>query len=146
MRAFVRSLHSEVCNVIAHVSVHCFSLRHFLDIVQKTIRLFISRLFITYLSLSLLFFFVCPHSVVTTLAGSGTVALADGNGTSASFGYPLFVAADTVGNVYVTDGQNNVIRMITPTGSTSGSCVWRHFSRHDPFPLLQSEHDERGGA
>jgi serine/threonine protein kinase, bacterial len=54
--------------------------------------------------------------VVTTLAGSTTTGSADGNGTDASFSYPIGLAVDSNCNVYVADTGNNMIRKITPAG------------------------------
>lgn len=54
--------------------------------------------------------------VVTTLAGSGSSGSADGTGASASFRGPSAVAADAVGNVYVADLHNHMIRKITAAG------------------------------
>lgn len=49
---------------------------------------------------------------VTTLAGlAGTTGAADGIGSSALFWYPVGIATDNV-NLYVTDTNNNTIRMI----------------------------------
>ena len=56
------------------------------------------------------------QGVVTTLAGSGTVGCADGQGKLASFFSPAGVAADKKGNVYVADTHNSLIRKITPAG------------------------------
>jgi hypothetical protein len=56
---------------------------------------------------------------VSTLAGNGSYALADGSGTSASFKFPSGVAVDGSGNVYVGDNYNNRIRMVTPAGVVS---------------------------
>ena len=59
---------------------------------------------------------ITPAGVVTTLAGSGTSGSANGTGTAASFGYPIGIAVDSSGNVYVADEINNLIRKITPAG------------------------------
>jgi cyclophilin family peptidyl-prolyl cis-trans isomerase/formylglycine-generating enzyme required for sulfatase activity len=58
---------------------------------------------------------------VTTLAGSGDWAFADGQGTSASFGGPIGVAVDGSGNVYVGDYYNNRIRKIETLSSPTPS-------------------------
>jgi len=58
-----------------------------------------------------------PGGVVTTLAGSGTPAFADGAGAAASFKQPRGVAVDpTTGNIVVADLNNNRIRLVTPAG------------------------------
>jgi sugar lactone lactonase YvrE len=56
---------------------------------------------------------------VTTLAGSGSAAFADGTGTSASFSRPLDVSVDGDGNVYVGDYNNFLVRKVTPTGEVT---------------------------
>lgn len=56
---------------------------------------------------------------VTTMAGvAGAVGNADGMGSLARFAYPEAVAADSAGNLYVTDGDGT-IRMITPAGKVT---------------------------
>ena len=59
---------------------------------------------------------ITPSGVVTTLAGSGTPAFANGSGTSAQFWRPTGIAVDTSGTVYVADESNNRIRKITSGG------------------------------
>jgi prepilin-type N-terminal cleavage/methylation domain-containing protein len=55
---------------------------------------------------------ITPGGVVTTLAGSGTAAFADGTGVNASFSAPRGIAADSAGNVYVADSTNKRIRLV----------------------------------
>ena len=43
--------------------------------------------------------------------------LVDGVGSAAKFSYPYGVSVDSVGNVYVADTNNNLIRTIRPTGA-----------------------------
>jgi sugar lactone lactonase YvrE len=59
---------------------------------------------------------ISPNGTSTTLAGSGAQGSADGTGTAATFFYPSSIALDDNGNLYVTDSQNGLIRMISPAG------------------------------
>jgi kumamolisin len=53
----------------------------------------------------------------TTMAGTaGSSGTIDGTGSSARFNHPSDLVADSVGNVYVSDTDNQTIRKITPTG------------------------------
>ena len=53
--------------------------------------------------------------VVTTLAGSGTAAFADGTGTAAKFYYPIGVTVMPLSNtIVVADASNNRIRLVNP--------------------------------
>ncbi len=56
------------------------------------------------------------NGIVSTLAGSGESAYLDGNGTSAKFQYPVGIAVDSKGNVYVADAGSSKIRKVTPGG------------------------------
>jgi hypothetical protein len=74
------------------------------------------------------------NRVVTTLAGSGAVGAQDGPGANATFNGPIGLGVDTiVGNLYVGDANNNMIRVVhietgfvatyagsTTSGSTDG--------------------------
>jgi sugar lactone lactonase YvrE len=55
-------------------------------------------------------------STVSTLAGDGTQADADGIGTAAKFNFPLGIALDAAGNSYVTEYYGNRIRKVSPSG------------------------------
>jgi len=59
---------------------------------------------------------ITPGGVVSTLAGSGSPGFANGTGSAASFNSPNSVAVDAVGNVYVADLANGLIRKIAPGG------------------------------
>ncbi len=58
---------------------------------------------------------VTPAGVVTTHAGSaGNPGSANGTGSFARFRYPVGVAVDSSGNLYVADTYNHTIRKVTP--------------------------------
>jgi autotransporter-associated beta strand protein len=54
---------------------------------------------------------------VTTLAGNGTAAFADGAGTSARFNSPRAVAVNATGQLHVADTGNHRIRLLTAGNS-----------------------------
>ena len=59
---------------------------------------------------------ITPSGIVTTFAGDGALGSDDGEVTNASFNYPWDVTIDSLGNVFVADGYNYVIRKITTDG------------------------------
>ncbi|MDQ9170352.1 NHL repeat-containing protein [Oxalobacteraceae bacterium R-40] len=60
---------------------------------------------------------ISSNGYVSTLAGAqGSSGSNDGLAANARFNQPLGVAADSVGNIYVADTGNHVIRKITPEG------------------------------
>ena len=50
---------------------------------------------------------------VTTIAGSGSAAWADGTGTASSFNGPDMLAINSNGVIYIPDVSNNRIRTMT---------------------------------
>jgi sugar lactone lactonase YvrE len=62
---------------------------------------------------------ITAAGVVSTFAGSGAGDSADGSGTAASFSFPIGVAIDGSGNLYVADTENSKIRKITAAGVVS---------------------------
>jgi sugar lactone lactonase YvrE len=54
--------------------------------------------------------------VVSLFAGSpaGTAGSADGTGSAATFNAPFGITLDSAGNLYVTDANNQLVRMLTP--------------------------------
>lgn len=71
---------------------------------------------------------ITPTGDVTTLAGSGVQAIADGIGTAASFYFrpvpAVYLTIDASGNLYVGDNMigTGYIRKITPNGSVTTYC------------------------
>jgi serine/threonine-protein kinase len=62
---------------------------------------------------------VTPGGVVSTLAGNGTSAFADGTGVEAAFWYPAGLAVDSGGVLFVADRGNHRIRRVAPGGVVS---------------------------
>ncbi len=63
---------------------------------------------------------VTAAAAVSTLAGQAlNYGWADGTGSAAVFNWPIGVAADSAGNVYVADTINNLLRRVTPAGDVT---------------------------
>jgi len=62
---------------------------------------------------------VSPQGVVSTFAGSGAAGFINATGTAATFTNPQGLAVDAIGNIYVADYGNNLIREISPAGVVS---------------------------
>ena len=59
---------------------------------------------------------ISPDGNVCDIAGNGDKGAKDGKGSSASFFLPGGIAQDSLGNLYVADTYNNMIRKILPGG------------------------------
>lgn len=62
---------------------------------------------------------ISPTGVVSTVAGSGVAGNADGLASTATFAYPVSVAVDASGTIYVADFDNFRVRKITTNGIVS---------------------------
>jgi sugar lactone lactonase YvrE len=62
---------------------------------------------------------IAPDGTTSLLAGNGDAGDAEGQGVAAAFNYPIGVAVDTNGFVYVGDQSNHKIRKIAPDGTTT---------------------------
>jgi uncharacterized protein (TIGR02145 family) len=62
---------------------------------------------------------ITPEGVVSTIAGEGNFGTDDGYNTSAKFTYPYDITVDPLGNIWVTDEFNHLIRKIDKSGYVS---------------------------
>ena len=62
---------------------------------------------------------ISSTGLVSTIAGSGTPGIVNGQGILAQFNTPRAIALDSSGTIYVVDYINNRIRKITSTGFVS---------------------------
>jgi len=62
---------------------------------------------------------VSPSGIITTVAGNGTQGFSGDGGpaTSASLYWPLGVAVDVSGNLYIADSGSHRIRKVSPSGT-----------------------------
>jgi gliding motility-associated-like protein len=59
---------------------------------------------------------ITPLGIVTTVAGNGTAGRTDGPGAQALVNYTSTLVLDNIGNMWVADAWNSVIRKIDPAG------------------------------
>lgn len=59
-----------------------------------------------------------PSGIITTIAGNGIAGFSGDNdpATAAALNGPINTATDTLGNLYITDGNNHTIRKVDPLG------------------------------
>lgn len=62
---------------------------------------------------------LAANATVETVAGTGEPGLADGPALEAQFNWPVDVAVDGEGNIYVSDRENRRIAKITPDGTVT---------------------------
>jgi sugar lactone lactonase YvrE len=64
---------------------------------------------------------VSPSGVIATVAGNGTFGFSGDGGpaTAAQLGFPNQLAVDGIGNLYITDADNQRVRRVSPSGVIS---------------------------
>lgn len=77
------------------------------------------KLILTAASVLSVCFITSAQYTVSTYAGNGTAGSTNGNISGAKFSSPNSICMDKSGNIYISDGANNRIRMITPGGTVS---------------------------
>ena len=74
---------------------------------------------------------VSPGGIITTVAGNGAAGYSGDGGpaTSASLNYPVDVAVDGAGDLFIADGGNNRVRKASPGGTITtiaGNGAWSY--------------------
>lgn len=62
---------------------------------------------------------ITPSGLVSTIAGTGQIGSENSLALSSSFNYPWDMTVDSLGNIFVADGYNYLIRKITQGGQVS---------------------------
>jgi len=65
---------------------------------------------------------ITPSGLVSTYAGDGFIGALDGAAASARFNFPIGIACDTAGNLFIADQYNHKIRKISAAGIVSTLC------------------------
>ena len=62
---------------------------------------------------------ITPEGMVSTVAGTGEIGHQNGLALTSKFNYPWDMTVDSLGNIFVADGYNYIIRKITTEGQVS---------------------------
>ena len=62
---------------------------------------------------------ITPEGMVSTVAGTGEIGHQNGLALTSAFNYPWDMTVDSLGNIFVADGYNYIIRKITTEGQVS---------------------------
>lgn len=81
---------------------------------------------------------------VNTFAGNGIAGFANGVSTSSQFDFPLSIAVDSTGGIYVGDVNNNIIRKIA-SGTVSTFAGTQGTSGYLDGPALQAQFNSPSG-
>jgi secreted PhoX family phosphatase len=81
---------------------------------------------------------ITPGGVVTTLAGNLYNGSVDGLGSAAQFSCPEGMSIDNVGNIFVADFCNHLVRMVTPAGNVTTIAGTAGLAENIPGPLPAS--------
>ena len=88
---------------------------------------------------------ITPSGAVSTLAGSGQPGYKNEKGMLASFSFPVDVAVDEAGNVFVADEGNQRIRKITASGIVSSFAGNGSPGSHDDKTGILAEFNQPNG-
>jgi sugar lactone lactonase YvrE len=81
---------------------------------------------------------ISPEGTVTTLAGLAlSPGRQDGTGQAARFYYPVDLACDGDGNLYVADSGNKRVRKITPDGTVTSLGAIAPYGGYEAWGLLK---------
>ena len=93
---------------------------------------------------------VDTNSIITTVAGNGTAGYSGDGGSApeAELNYPLGVAVDGLGNLYISDKYNNCIRRVDSNGiitTVAGNGDWDYSGDGGPATQAQLNVSDRRG-
>lgn len=80
---------------------------------------------------------VSAGGMVTTIAGTSSQGLHDGDAATATFDTPSGVAVDSKGNIFVADTGNSAVRKITPQGEVSTIILTSRRETQNSSPALR---------